>query len=79
MVEHWDNLQKREVPNPSGHSMTDGATEITDRNDTEANKTLARSIVEDVLVNGKVEKLAGYFNGMTMCNIIPGLQIRYRA
>jgi len=63
MVEHWDNLQKREAPNPSGHSMTDGATEISDRNNTEANKTLARSIVDDVLVNGKVDKLAGYFNG----------------
>src|SRR5271169_1605961 len=63
IVEHWDNLQATQPPNPSGHSMTDGATEITDLNKTEANKTLAKSIVEDVLVNGKVEKLAGYFNG----------------
>ncbi|WP_428543252.1 nuclear transport factor 2 family protein [Profundibacter sp.] len=30
VVEHWDNLQVPSAPNPSGHSMVDGATEVTD-------------------------------------------------
>ena len=30
VAEHWDNLQAPGAPNPSGYTMTDGATEITD-------------------------------------------------
>lgn len=64
IVEHWDNLQETPTnPNPSGRSMIDGATEIEDLDKTEENKTLVRNFVEDILVNGKMEKLAGYFDG----------------
>jgi len=63
IVEHWDNLQETPKPNPSGRTMTDGATEIKDIDKTEANKKLVRQFVEDILVNGKMDKLAGYFNG----------------
>jgi predicted SnoaL-like aldol condensation-catalyzing enzyme len=62
IVEHWDNLQPAEPPNPSGHTMTDGATEIADREKTEANKTIAGDIVTD-LVNGRFDKLPGYYDG----------------
>lgn len=64
IVEHWDNLQEKPAkPNPSGHTMTDGVTEVEDLDKTQVNKTLVKSFVEDILVNGKMEKLAGYFNG----------------
>ena len=64
IVEHWDNLQeKQSSPNPSGHTMINGTTEIKDLDKTEANKTLVKNFVEDILVNGKMDKLAGYFNG----------------
>jgi predicted SnoaL-like aldol condensation-catalyzing enzyme len=63
IVEHWDNLQEKAKPNPSGHTMVDGATEIKDLDKTEANKTLVRNFVDDILVNGKMDKLAGYFDG----------------
>jgi len=64
IVEHWDNLQEKPAnPNPSGHTMIDGATEIKDVDKTEENKTLVRNFVEDILVNGKMGKLTGYFNG----------------
>lgn len=63
VVEHWDNLQEKAAPNPSGHTMLDGATAVTDLEKTEPNKTLVRSFVDDILVNGKLEKLAGYFDG----------------
>lgn len=63
IVEHWDNLQTTAAPNPSGHTMIDGATTVTDRDKTAANKTLVQSFVDDILVNGRMEKLAGYFNG----------------
>ncbi|TGD59490.1 nuclear transport factor 2 family protein [Flavobacterium humi] len=63
IVEHWDNLQTTAKPNPSGHTMIDGATEIKDLDKTEANKALVRDFVESILVQGKMEKLAGYFDG----------------
>lgn len=64
IVEHWDNLQETPAnANPSGHSMIDGATAITDLDKTAENKALVKNFVDDILVNGKMEKLAGYFNG----------------
>lgn len=64
IVEHWDNLQEKPAKtNPSGHTMIDGATQIKDLDKTEVNKILVKNFVEDILVNGKMEKLAGYFDG----------------
>ncbi|SKC63312.1 nuclear transport factor 2 family protein [Ohtaekwangia koreensis] len=64
IVEHWDNLQETpKQPNPSGHTMIDGPATSTDTAKTEENKKLVRQFVDDILVNGKMDKLAGYFNG----------------
>ncbi len=63
VVEHWDNLQETAPANPSGHTMIDGPVESKDSGKTEQNKALVRRFVEDILVNGKMEKLAGYFDG----------------
>lgn len=64
IVEHWDNLQETPAnANPSGHTMVDGPTQAGDLDQTVSNKTLVRNFVEDVLVNGKLEKLSGYFDG----------------
>jgi predicted SnoaL-like aldol condensation-catalyzing enzyme len=63
IVEHWDNLQTTAGPNPSGHTMTDGPTEVRDREKTEANKALVRAFVDDILVHGRMGELAGYFDG----------------
>lgn len=63
IVEHWDNLQTTAGPNPAGHTMTDGVTTVADVEKTEANKMLVRYFVEDILVHGRMEKLASYFDG----------------
>ena len=64
IVEHWDNLQETpSVPNPSGHTMIDGPMTATDLEQTDTNKMLVRTFVEDILVNGDMGKLAGYFDG----------------
>lgn len=64
IVEHWDNLQEKPAnTNPSNHTMTDGVTTITDLDKTEKNKALVKNFVEDILVNGKMDKLGGYFDG----------------
>jgi predicted SnoaL-like aldol condensation-catalyzing enzyme len=64
IVEHWDNLQEKpSSPNPSGHTMIDGAAESIDLDKTAQNKALVRQFVEDILVNGRLERLASYFDG----------------
>ncbi len=62
MVEHWDNLQQTAAANPSGHTQFDGPTEATDLDKTEANKALVRDFVQRILVEGKMDKLAEYFD-----------------
>ncbi|MDR9806881.1 nuclear transport factor 2 family protein [Rhizobium hidalgonense] len=63
IVEHWDNLQQTAGPNPSGNTMVDGPTEAKDLAGTDTNKKLVSTFVDDILVNGRMEKLAGYFDG----------------
>jgi len=63
IVEHWDNLQTTAGPNASGRSMIDGPTKVEDVGKTEANKSIARSFVDDILVNGRFETLTKYIDG----------------
>ncbi|WP_210252911.1 nuclear transport factor 2 family protein [Rhizobium sp. ICMP 5592] len=63
IVEHWDNLQETSGPNPSNHTMTDGPTEAKDLGKTVENKTLVKNFVDDILINGRMEKLTTYFDG----------------
>lgn len=61
-VEHWDNIQHRLGPNPSGHSMVDGPTEATDLDRTEANRELARSFIDEVLIKRQLDTLKRYID-----------------
>ncbi|MCX2740819.1 nuclear transport factor 2 family protein [Pontibacter anaerobius] len=63
IVEHWDNLQETQPSNPSGHTMIDGPIQVKDLDKTKENKALVSSFVDDILVNGRMEKLTGYFEG----------------
>lgn len=56
-VEHWDNIQERLGPNRSGRSMVDGATQILDEGQTEANRALVQDFVENVLIAKHIEQL----------------------
>ncbi len=60
-VEHWDNLQhKHSRPNLSGHTMIDGPIEVSDLERTEENRELVRSFVDEVIINGKLDRLEQY-------------------
>jgi predicted SnoaL-like aldol condensation-catalyzing enzyme len=64
IVEHWDNLQETPAkPNPSGRTMLDGPTVATDLDKTAAHKKLVAAFVDDILVNGRMDRLAGYYDG----------------
>ena len=59
-VEHWDNIQQRQGPNPSGHSMVDGTIEVTELAETESNRQSVKAFVDDVLINRRLERLNHY-------------------
>lgn len=60
IAEHWDSIQETVTETASGRSMTDGATEITDLDRTEANKALVTGLVTDVLMKGEIDKIDSY-------------------
>lgn len=62
IVEHWDNLIEVQEPNPSGRTQTDGATDITDKEKTEANKATIKAFIDDVLLNHENDKMTTYIN-----------------
>ena len=61
-VEHWDNIQQRQGPNPSGHTMVDGPTQTTDLDMTEFNREIVRSFVDEILLNGQLDRLKDYID-----------------
>src|SRR6056297_1016684 len=60
IAEHWDAIQPWESQTANGNTMIDGPTNITDINQTEANKALAVSIIEDVLMGQNPNNITKY-------------------
>jgi predicted SnoaL-like aldol condensation-catalyzing enzyme len=60
VVEHWDNIQQREGPNQSGHSMVDGPTDAAYLDQTEASRELVWTFVDQVLVKDQIEKMGDF-------------------
>jgi predicted SnoaL-like aldol condensation-catalyzing enzyme len=62
IVEHWDNLQETVTETASGRTQTDGPTEVTDFDKTEANKELIRNLVNDVFFGANPNKITDYIS-----------------
>ncbi|KIC45135.1 mucin [Ruegeria sp. ANG-S4] len=62
IAEHWDNLQPIPETTASGRGMTDGPTEITDLDKTQANKALVLGFVRDVLGGAAPENVTNYMD-----------------
>lgn len=60
-VEHWDNIQALQGPNPSGRSMVDGTTDVVDLEQTEANREVVRRFVDEILIKRDMEQFDQYF------------------
>ncbi|MEL6823774.1 MAG: nuclear transport factor 2 family protein [Calditrichota bacterium] len=65
IVEHWDNLQPIAEKNVSGRTQLDGPTEVTNLNETEANKALIKGFVADVLMGENPAKITDYVSTET--------------
>lgn len=57
IAEHWDAIIPEMKETASGRTQTDGATEIVDLDNTEANKELVKNFVEQVLIKEDFSKM----------------------
>jgi predicted SnoaL-like aldol condensation-catalyzing enzyme len=57
IVEHWGGQEPEEPPNLSGRTQVDGATQVLDRDKTEANRTLVRTYRETVMVALRFDRI----------------------
>ena len=61
-IEHWDNIQSREGPNSFTHTMVDGSNTLYDLENTESNRALVQSFVNEVLVKRELHLIEGYIH-----------------
>ncbi|SFB10414.1 Predicted SnoaL-like aldol condensation-catalyzing enzyme [Poseidonocella pacifica] len=62
IAEHWDNLIPELSVNPSGRTQMDGATEIADLNQTDANKAKVEQFITRALIKHEQVDYTQYIN-----------------
>ena len=73
VAEHWDALQPLVTETVSGRTQTDGPTEATDLDQTEANKALAVALVRDVLMGEDPSRITDYISAESYAQHNPGI------
>lgn len=63
IVEHWGGQAPEANPNPSGHTQVDGPTAVSDREQTEANRTLVRNFKQVVTVELHFDRVDEFIDG----------------
>lgn len=74
IVEHWDNIQRRQGDNPSARNMIDGPTQATNHEDTEPNRKIVAAFITKVLLDRNFEELPSYINDTTFIQHNPKLE-----
>jgi predicted SnoaL-like aldol condensation-catalyzing enzyme len=74
VAEHWDAMTPLVKETASGRTQTDGPTTATDLNKTEANKALAKSMVEDILMGKNPNKITDYISSEQYDQHNPGIK-----
>jgi predicted SnoaL-like aldol condensation-catalyzing enzyme len=74
VAEHWDAMTALVAETASGRTQTDGPTTSKDLDKTEANKALAKSMVEDILMGKNPSKIADYISAEQYDQHNPGIK-----
>jgi predicted SnoaL-like aldol condensation-catalyzing enzyme len=62
VAEHWDAINPLAAKTASGRTQVDGPTQVTDLDKTQANKSLVKNFVDDVLFGKAPQKITEYIN-----------------
>jgi predicted SnoaL-like aldol condensation-catalyzing enzyme len=65
VAEHWDAMTPLVTETVNGRTQTDGPIDVRDLDKTEANKALAKALVEDVLMGKNPNKITDYISAET--------------
>lgn len=65
IVEHWDTIAAFVDDTVSGRTQVDGPTEITDLDETDANKALVTEFLTEVLQNGRLDRITDFVSTET--------------
>jgi predicted SnoaL-like aldol condensation-catalyzing enzyme len=65
LIEHWDIIDEWVDETVSGHDQIDGPTEPADLDSTQENKATVTRFVTDVLMNGRIDRLADFISSET--------------
>lgn len=60
IAEHWQGIQPEAGPNPSGHTMLDGQTEVTAPDQTETTCAFLSDFVETILLGQQFERFTDF-------------------
>lgn len=74
VAEHWDAMTPLVKETASGRTQTDGPTTATDLDKTEANKALAKAMVEDILMGKNPNKITDYISSEQYDQHNPGIK-----
>ncbi len=74
VAEHWDAMTPLIKETASGRTQTDGPTTASDLDKTEANKTLAKAMVEDILMGKNPNKITDYISTEQYDQHNPGIK-----
>ncbi len=74
VAEHWDAMTELVKVTASGRTQTDGPTTALDLDKTEANKALAKAMVEDILMGKNPSKIAEYISAEQYDQHNPGIK-----
>jgi predicted SnoaL-like aldol condensation-catalyzing enzyme len=74
VAEHWDAMTTLVKETASGRTQTDGPTTVEDLDRTDANKTLAVSLIEDVLMGKNPGKITEYISAEQYDQHNPGIK-----
>jgi predicted SnoaL-like aldol condensation-catalyzing enzyme len=74
VAEHWDAMTELVKETASGRTQTDGPVTAEDLEKTEANKALARALIEDVLMGKNPGKIGEYISSGQYDQHNPGIK-----
>ncbi|MEM8976582.1 MAG: nuclear transport factor 2 family protein [Pseudomonadota bacterium] len=77
--EHWDNLRELPEKSTSGHSMTDGGTDIFNLEETSENKALVQKFVDAILANYEVARITEFVSSDTYIQHNPNIADGYES
>ena len=74
VAEHWDAMTAVVKESANGRTQSDGPTAATDLDQTEANKALAKALIEDILMGKNPEKITDYISAEQYHQHNPGIK-----